>query len=501
MNFIISIIDIISIISIISIIIDMSADKRSLTDFENMPGQINSDTNRYELPTLYKTAATGKLRQWTIYCRLIKEGSMNQDETKSQNWNMLDEDEVSIKSSYLPNGIKIPDGIISEMWSESGVINMKISRSPASYILVPKNLGKKNERNVLQQALIEMRASFLKKVDAGSSTDIDIKDKGKGKITKTTKFYPMLAKKYEDFIKKIKYPVYIQPKLDGNRCIVFLDNNNHPTFENVIMYTRSLKEYPNSPPNDLIRKTLLNLLIKNYNVDKNESIYLDGELYMHGKSLQEINSDVRGKSLNNETVQYWVYDHFYPSYEKESFKDRTKILDDIFKINEVNEVNAVKDNTESIIKLVPTTIIESEEACDKIYINYLADKYEGIMIRSPSGIYQKSATKKSEQLRSKDLLKRKEVYDSEFEVVDYTEGNKGKEIGAVIWICNSGNDNNDTFNVTPNLPIKERYEIYKECTVKFVTKYKNRLLTVQYRGFSQNDIPLQAKGIEFRDIK
>ena len=59
---------------------------------------------------------------------------------------------------------------------------------------------------------------------------------------------------------------------------------------------------------------------------------------------------------------------------------------------------------------------------------------------------------------------------------------------------------NTFFNVTPNLPINERYKIYKECKEKFNEKYKDRMLTVQYRGFSKYGVPLQAKAIEFRDF-
>lgn len=488
----------------------MSADKRSFVEFESMPGGINEDTNRYEFPTLYKTASTGKPRQWTMYCRLIKLDSKNQSETKAQNWNMLIENEVPILEKYIPNLAKVPDGTIAEIWSEAGVMGMKISRSPATYIMGPKNLGRKDERNVLQQAMVTIRGKYLKKIDEGSVTELTnlLKDVV---ISSNTKFYPMLAKKYDDFIDKIKYPVYVQPKLDGNRCVVFLNTIDNPTYKNVIMYTRSLKEYPNNPSNDAIRKALLDLLIANYHKSKNESIFLDGELYIHNKSLQDINSEVRGQALNGESMQYWIYDHFYPSYTSETFKERDEFLNKIYDEFLKKNTKGLEKNTGlEIIKLLEVNIIESEEECDEIYNTYLADNYEGIMIRNPAGIYQKSSTKKSEQLRSKDLLKRKETYDDEFEVVGYTQGSNGKEIGAVVWICKANTTNttkgsnttkSDTFNVTPNLSIKERYEIYKECEKKFDSKYKGRLLTVQYRGLSDNNIPLQAKAIEFRDIK
>ena len=459
----------------------MSSSKREFKDFEEFPGVIDENKNLYLFPTLYKTTESGKVREWSIYIRCIKEDSKNQSETKKQNWNLLEENEVPMKEEYIKDGVRIPDGILVQYWTESGIRDMKISRSAASYVMV-KNVGKKNERNALQQALVDCRAKYLKKIDEGAVLSID--NLTNSKVRSTTKYYPMLAKKYEDFVNTIKYPVYIQPKLDGCRCVAFLDSyDGKSTYKNVILYTRSHKEYPYNPPNDNIRKALFNTLVSYYR--NNESIFLDGELYLHELPLQDINSIVRGKAEEGQHVEYHIYDAFYPSYDKETFANRMKLL--------------TLDNADKrFIKLVKTHCVLSQEINDNLYKTYLEKKYEGIMIRVDSCVYLKSATKKSEQLRSKELLKRKEVYDAEFEVVGYSQGSKGKEVGAVVWICTTGDK---TFNVVPNLPHEERYQIFKECETKFDRKYKDRLITVEYRGLSNDGVPLQGKAIGFRDIK
>ena len=472
----------------------MSADKRSLSGFtnkEHFPGHIDEDQNRYEFPMLYKLNNNGKPRQWAMYCRLIKEDSMDINATKTQNWNMLAENEVRMKPEYIPDGAKVPTGTIAQIWSETGVMGMKISRSAPTYITVPKNLGKKNERNVLQQAMVTIRSKFLKKIDDGSILELDNVSE-EPDIQASTKFYPMLAKKYDVLAKsgKIKYPMYAQPKLDGNRCVVFLDSIIKPTYKNVVMYTRSKKELPYNAVNDNIRRALLQLLIDNYK--KAESLFLDGELYLHSKSLQDIGSDVRGQSGDKNSIQYWIYDHFYPSYNKEPFSERVETLQRIY-------TNLDAKFKETIV-LVETQMVNNEKECDELYTQFLSDKYEGMMLRTVDGSYLKSATIKSEQLRSKDLLKRKETYDEEFEVVDFKQGDNGKEVGAVIWICEAKNPDKTEFRATPNLPIKERYEIYKDCIKHFATKYQGRLMTVEFRGLSNNNIPLQAKAVGFRDI-
>lgn len=468
----------------------MAANKRSFINFVDFPGEIDEDKNLYVFPTLYKTTDSGKIREWSILIRCIKEDSKDQASTKKQNWELLLENEVPIKQKYLEDGAKVPSGILVEYWTEAGIQDMKISRSAATYV-VAKNVGKKNERNALQQALVDCRGKYLKKIDEGSVTDIKSLNKDKDNtIGPKTMFYPMLAKKYEDFEKKIKYPVYIQPKLDGCRCIAFLNAIDNPTYKNVILYSRQQKDWPYNPPNNNVRKSLLQLLIDNYDHELNQSIFLDGELYVHDLPLQDINSIVRGKAEDDQIIEYHIYDMFYPSYDKESFEHRIELLEVLHA-----ELN---NNEKKYIKIVETHHVESRKEEDKLYLEYLAKRYEGIMIRTGKCPYLKSSTKKSEQLRSKELLKRKETFDDEFEVVGYKSGDKGKEVGAVVWICTVGDK---TFNAVPNLPHETRYKIFEECEKKFDKKYKDRLMTVEYRGLSNDGVPLQAKAIAFRDVK
>jgi hypothetical protein len=452
----------------------MSSNKRDFKNFEQFQGHIDKDKNLYVFPSLYRTTDNGKMRIWTIYIRCIKEDSKSPS-TNKQNWDLMCENEVPIDEKYIRDGQKMPVGIIAEYWTEGGVVGMKISRSAATYV-APKNIGKQNERNTLQQALVECRSKYLKKIDEGLVLSVG---QTVAQITSTTKYYPMLARKYTG---EIKYPVYIQPKLDGCRCISFLNNKKNPTYKDVILYSRGHKEYNYNQSNNEIRKALLPILIKKYDHDKNESLFLDGELYIHDSSLQEINSIVRGKAEGEQKIEYHVYDMFYPSYDKQSFR---------YRLDQLKLIDFGKN-----VLLVNSHYTKDQKENDLLYKRYLDNKYEGIMIRVGDCVYAKSATKESEQLRSKDLLKRKETYDKEFEVVGYSQGTKGKNVGAVIWICTSGTK---TFNVVPNSPHEERYKIFEECEEKFDKKYKNRMLIVEYRGLSIEGIPLQGKAIGFRD--
>lgn len=465
----------------------MSSEKREFTDFANFPGEIQK-SGIYEFPTLYHNSATGKVRQWTIFVRLIK--SASKLNSKEPNWNLLSEDQVPIKQQYLEDDAELPSGILSQVWTESGFINMKITRSAASYPEI-KNKGKKNERNVLHQALVQARGDYLKKLRAGGKPDIPNHNT---KVTK--KYFPMLARNYKDLGSKLVYPVYVQPKLDGLRCLIYLDKNpaehkDHSdiTEQDVILYTRDKLEFPINHTTKLLKSSLLQTLIDNYDEKKGGSIYLDGELYKHGVSLQKINSMMRKEDLTHSTknfIEYNLFDLFYPDIDQ-TFEERNVLL---------QKIHSTLDNdAKKIVQLVPTELAKSRDVEDSLFAKNLKSGYEGSIIRDKDGIYAKGSIKSS-TIRSKALLKRKPVFDEEFEVVGFTQGTKGKDVGALIWICSTKND--IEFNVVPNMTYEERYALYKECLKKFDTKYKNRMLTVEFRGLSDDKVPQHAKAIGFR---
>lgn len=131
----------------------------------------------------------------------------------------------------------------------------------------PKNVGRSNETTAEQQALAEAISKWEKQVRLGYRDDTS-------KLVEEENFSPMLA---HDAIKRssaIVYPAYIQPKLDGVRALVTLDKNGIPVFN-----SRGNKTYP-------VQGALLQQvkeLAEHTGFDK-----FDGELYIHGLSLQKI---------------------------------------------------------------------------------------------------------------------------------------------------------------------------------------------------------------------
>ena len=473
----------------------MDTEKRDFSNFsdkKSFPGKIDSTTGEYHFPALFHTDSNDNIRKWEIKIRLIKGTSKKY----GIDWDLLKDDVVPITKKYF-EGTELPEGTISQVWVESGVIDGKQTRHAPSYP-EEKNVGKSNKRNVFEQALVDARTLYLKKIENGLEIEKDFKKKKtpKKETVQNTKYFPMLVRKYDDEKKHLEYPLYVQPKLDGSRCITFLNKNpkKKPTIDNVIMYSRQKKDFSGF---DEMKKELLPALIDMWDFDNNESVYIDGELYKHGLSLQTISGAVRNPNRDEmeeyKGIQYWIFDAFYPHYLDWEFKDRLNIVDDIFD-SLGHPINIIK---------VPTHIAKSEAEQEKLYKQYLKKKYEGVILKNASNLYLTHPAKNSMLIRSKYVLKRKMTYADEFEVVDFDEGKKGKDKGAIIWILKT-HDTDKQFNATPkNTTYEERYKLYKEAITDnkkgFTNKFKGRMMTIEYEDLSKDEIPLRAKSIGFRE--
>jgi ATP-dependent DNA ligase len=447
----------------------MTHEYRDMKDFKKFPGRIVN--NIYVFPELWHTDEAGRLRVWLIQIRLV---ARDHPCMSCIDWSMMDEPQLPMRPAYLTQAM--PDNIVAQMWVETGIATGKITRNIPTYFDTPTNAGKADERNVLQTAMIMARGQWMLKINQGCS-------ESKKPLAHSTLYFPMLAKNTDKYL---KFPAYIQPKLDGVRCLVFLKKVGHAS--QVIAYTRNRKLIESM---DDIKKRLAPYLTALYDHINNQSIYLDGELYTHGKHLQEISGDAR-QSKNQSRMEYHIYDCFYP-YELDTvFSERHAQVTELF--------NSMSTADSAFIKRVATKKINSRAEIVAEYKKFIAAGYEGAMVRNADGPYLASAVKTGTNLRSDDLIKYKPVFSDEFECVDYTQGSRGKDRGAVIWQCKT--KAGAVFNVTPKLDYAERYRLYAECEEYFKNngkfKYAGWPLTVEYQDLSKAGVPLRAKSVEFR---
>ena len=208
---------------------------------------------------------------------------------------------------------------------------------------------------------------------------------------------PMLAHKFDDSRVDWSQPVYIQPKLDGVRCLFTKDG----------AYSRTGKEFMNVAH---IRTTLLPFF------NQHPDVVLDGELYNHElkHDFEKIISLVRKQKPTaddrleaQQLVQFHVYDYF-DGVIYDSYKTRMQML-------------VTSDIYGRHIKYVPAKLVDSYNYARDIHTTFLSEGYEGSIIRL-DGLYKHG--------RSYDLMKFKDFSDAEATIVGYELG-KGKRTGTI----------------------------------------------------------------------
>lgn len=313
-------------------------------------------------------------------------------------------------------------------YTEEGIKDGVITKSKPTYCK-PKNVGKSNESSAKEQAIKEAEAKIKKKMDSGYN-EVLSKDK---------KFFePMLAAKLEDN-KDLLFTVrtFIQPKLDGLRCI----NQNNT------LKSRNGKSYVSCP-----------------HLYQNNTIY-DGELYNHSLKddfnkivslCKKQKPTIEELEESKNIVQMWIYD--LPEIPG-LFSERHEIL---------KMCLDVEDN--SGFKLVSTYEVKSLEEIEKYHEQFLEEGYEGSIIRLDLGPY--------ENKRSKQLLKKKDWIDEEFKILEAIEGegNRTGTIGKFILDLNDGTERTFESNVKGDFNYlrqvwKDRKKyIGKSATVKYFNR-------------------------------
>ena len=278
------------------------------------------------------------------------------------------------------------------------------------------------------------------------------------KITIRT-YYPMLAHRYNEKKSEIKFPCYVQPKLDGVRCVVVGNK----------LYSRNGNRFPVLPhiENEL----------KIYN--KNNLI-LDGELFTDDINFEKIVGLVKKykKSEEDETNSLKIYLNVFDYIDKQlPFSKRLINLNEFFE----------KNKNMKYIRQVKTEECPQEKNIEEFLEKYTKEKYEGLIIRNKSGLYE-------ENTRSVNLQKLKKFIDEEFEIIDYTTPDQGKEVGCVIWICKT--KEGKKFNVRPSGNYQERKKLYREAK-----KYIGKMLTVRYQELTNGHVPRFPVGVTIRDYE
>jgi DNA ligase-1 len=278
-------------------------------------------------------------------------------------------------------------------------------------------------------------------------------------------FKLMLAPNELPIITNVKYPCYIQPKLDGYRCI----------YKNGAMYSRKGKPFGN--------ENLAKYFNKLFEV---EDSVLDGELYCEGVNFNKLQTilNTYDTPLPN-TLKFVIYD-CVPVKDWEAQSCKKPYSERIRNVREV--VNAIADY-KKVIDIANDEVEDSKEAIT-LYKEYLKKKYEGAMIKAIDGMYRwKRVT-----LRSGEMLKLKPFKTEDLEIVDVFEG-EGKFSGTLGGIIVSG-PHITTTSVGSGFSDAIREEVWKNKS-----KYIGKTAEIQYFEITEDKSLRFPVFKRFRDDK
>jgi len=330
-----------------------------------------------------------------------------------------------------------------------------------------KNVGKKNETTPFEQACLEAEAKWTKAKKKGYVESLEAAQAGEVDEVIEGGIFPMLAQKFRDHAKKVVYPCAVQRKYDGIRCIAIIKNGK------CTLWSRTRKPIKSVP----------HIVAELERIFKNKDIVVDGELYSHRfkenfEHIVHIVNQKKEPDPNHTDVEYHIYDviNDLDFYNENNLKP--------YRLHEV--VNLVFAKPKYIIP-VETFFVQDEEELMEKFSEFVADKYEGLMVRNFKGKYESNK-------RSYNLQKVKPFDDAEFKIIGIKEG-RGKLAGHAIFICQTEDGGEfDAKMKGPTSKLKEYFENQE--------KYIGKMLTVRFMGYTnKNNVPRHGVATAIRDYE
>jgi DNA ligase 1 len=310
-----------------------------------------------------------------------------------QTWDIEVDD---VRGRYRTTTAKLGGKAVVSEWTQCGA----------------KNVGRSNATTPSEQAFLEAKALWEKKQRDGYVLEA-------GTALEAERFQCMLADQYVDHThpNKSRKPrvlaafesgqrVYVQPKLDGMRCIASkgkLLSRKHRPIVSVPHIAAALQPF----------------------FEANPDAVLDGEVYVHDLrddfdqfiSIARKTKPVPEDLERSKVLRYHVYDVYLPQQSDALYADRFAFLENNFRVTGY-------DKPTDVVVTLLATLATQEEHLDRLYEYYLGQGYEGQMVRLDAPY---------EQRRSDKLLKRKEFEDKEFTVLDVHEG-EGNRTGQAGYV-------------------------------------------------------------------
>jgi len=402
-----------------------------------------------------------------------------------------------------------------------------------------KNIGRSNETTPLAQCISETRRKWTDKKEKEGYSETKPADCGEGygdisgnhwendgdcdgdgdggdggdgggAADAPGPFLPMLAQTFNpaDAIlvagagskkkKVIIFPCFVQPKLDGLRCVSYATRlpgaNDAATA--VALQSRTGAFFTGLPH--------IAAALRPY-LSQHPSIVIDGELYTDQMPFEELAGLIKKKKITDSDVErltkvkYHVYDIYDRMNENMPYSERMGVLaaavrrcgcvaNDVFHSSGMPVVpgaasgrmlrsaatTVVDEDAAAVVVLVRTEKVAALGDFRRLFAEFVEAGYEGIMLRNAAGVYRAN-------YRSNDLQKYKEFMEDEYRIIDFKEGD-GRDAGAVIWVCETADGKE--FTVRPRGTMEQRRVWFNDGA-----KYIGKNLTVVYQELTEDGKP------------
>ena len=427
-----------------------------------------------------------------------------------------------------------------------GYINGKRQEALRDYN-TGKNIGRSNETTPLAQCISETLRKWTDKKEKEAYTETKPADCGEGygdisggwcggdggdgdgggggggddgddgAAADTGPFLPMLAQTFNpaDAIlvagagskkkKVITFPCFVQPKLDGLRCVSYAirlpggGNDATGAVCEVALQSRTGAFFTGLPH--------IAAALRPY-LSQHPSVVIDGELYTDQMPFEELAGLIKKKKITDSDVErlkkvkYHVYDIYDRMNDNMPYSERLGVLaaavrrcgcvaNDAFHSGGMPVPGAAAaggrmlrsaattteeavTETAAVVVLVRTDKVAVLSDFRRLFAEFVEAGYEGIMLRNAAGVYRAN-------YRSNDLQKYKEFMEDEYRIIDFKEG-EGRDLGAVIWVCETADGKE--FTARPRGTMEQRREWFNDGD-----SYIGKNLTVVYQELTEDGKP------------
>ena len=252
---------------------------------------------------------------------------------------------------------------------------------------------------------------------------------------------------------------FVSRKLDGGRCLIGLMDGE------VVAISRQGKDYSVSARLIIAELAALGVFLK-----MEDGEFLDGELYIHGRSLQSISGLMRKQEPmeEHEELQYHVYDMLTEG----SFNVRLYALGQLFEGLELGRI--------VLLKHEPAATYDEIKA---LHDQYVMEGFEGAIARNALAEYLSGG-------RDKRMVKIKAFQDAEYRIMSFATGKRG--MVDLVYIMDAGDKG--TFSAKP--------VGVESCELKsFPANFVGKMATIRFFNFTERGVPFLPVLTSIRDYE